>query len=142
MAAIGPKPLRFGLLLAGLVICARADQAHDVLDVVNRVSTALTANSAAEAIAPFDKSTPSYDRLAADFSNLTSAYSITNEADVVDEQDQDNESTLVFDWTLTLQNENGVTSARRQERVTVRLIRKGKRWQIVELTPLSLFDPP
>jgi hypothetical protein len=122
-------------------VTARAGQAHDVLEVINRVTTALTANNPADAIAPFDKSFAGYDTLAQYFTNLTAAYTVVNEADVVDETDSDNETRLTLDWTLTLQNEHGGPSEQRREQVQVRLVRKGNRWMIADLSPLKFFAP-
>jgi hypothetical protein len=109
--------------------------------VINRVTTALTANNPAEAIAPFDKSFAGYATLAEYFINLTSAYSISNEAEAVDETDSTDETKLTLDWTVTLQNERIGTSERRREHVQVRLVRRGSRWVIVELSPLNFFAP-
>lgn len=141
MAATGRRSFQFLLLLAAGVTLCRADQAHDVLQVINRVTTALTANNPADAIAPFDKSFAGYETLAEYFSNLTSSYSISNEADVVDETDSDKETKLTLDWTLTLQNERAGTSEQRRERVQVRLVRKDNRWMIADLSPLKFFAP-
>jgi hypothetical protein len=141
MAAIAPNARAILLLLFAWTTGAMADQAHDVLQVVNRVTTALTANDPAEAMAAFDKSFVDYETLSTYFSNLTSSYAITNEADVVDETDTDSETKLTLDWTLTLENEQSGQSRQRREQVHLRLLRKGNSWKIVELTPLKLFDP-
>jgi hypothetical protein len=141
MVAIARNALRGLLLLSVGVACGMADQAHDVLQVINHVTTALSASDPADAMAPFDKSFPDYNKLSAYFSNLTSSYAIGNEADVVEETDSDAETKLLLDWTLTLENENSGASLRRHGQVEVRLVRKGGRWKIVELAPLDLFDP-
>lgn len=147
MAAIAPDLRRavpflgFCLFLFASANRAAADQPQDILQVVNRVTTALTASEPAEAIAPFDKSFTGYAQLVADFSNLTSAYSISNEADVIDETDTEGDTRITLDWRLTLQNNDLGQSRQRRERVTLHLIRKGKHWTIVDLAPLSFFDP-
>jgi hypothetical protein len=140
MAATGRRSFQFILLLVSVTLC-RADQAHDVLQVINRVTTALTANNPADAIAPFDKSFAGYETLADYFANLTSSYAVSNEADIVDETDSGNETKLTLDWTLTLQNERVGTSEQRREQVQVRLVRKGNRWVIADLSPLNFFAP-
>ncbi len=138
MAAIG---LRFPLLMLVAASAMMADQAHDVLHVVNNLTTALGDNDAPEAMSYVDRSFAGYDRMAADLGNLTAGYSISNEADVIDEDDTADESKLTLDWSLTLRSQGTGQTVSRHEQVLVRLVCKGKRWKIVDFAPLKLFDP-
>lgn len=121
-----------------------ADQPQDVLRVVNQVASALTAGNPSDAMTPFDKSLAGYSTLAQEFVGLTSAYQVTSEIDVVDEDDAAGESLLTLRWVLTLaNNESGQSAggARKEAEVHVRLRLLKKKWRIVEFTPVNLFTP-
>lgn len=126
-------------LLAALVI--RGDQSQDALAAVNALSTALSNGDAAAAMAPFDKSFAQYDTLAAYLGNLAASYLITNEADIVDENDEADKTTFVFDWTLTLRNESTEQAFQRHGKVNVTVAKRGGVWKIIAFSPVSLFSP-
>jgi hypothetical protein len=139
MAAIARR-LCFLLVLPADI--AMADQSHDVLRAINQVATALTANNPSQALVPIDKSLANYNTLENEFIGLTSAYQITNEAEVLDEEDtSSSETKLTLRWVLSLaSNETGETKSRSAE-VQVRLQLKDGKWKIVELAPIDIFTP-
>ena len=118
-----------------------ADQPHDVLQVINQVATALTENNPSDALIPIDKSLPNYNTLENEFIGLTSAYLITNEVEVLDEDDSADQTLLTLRWALTLASkETGESNARSAE-VRVRLRSQKGKWKIVELSPVDIFTP-
>ncbi len=119
----------------------RADQAQDALQVIGRMTSALGDNDAAGAMSVFDPSCPQYNDLSNALSNLVASYLLTNEADVMDEVDKPNQTTLVLDWTLTLRSQSSDQSVQRRQEVHVRLARNANSWKIVEFAPVSLFSP-
>jgi hypothetical protein len=137
--AVIARRLLFAAL--ALTIPAAADQAHDVLQAINRVATALTDGDPAGAMAPFDKSYPSYAILQKNFIGLTAAYQLTNEASVTDEQDSADDATLTMQWTLNLTNKSTSATLTRSAEVHVRLHSENGKWKIVEFSPTDLFDP-
>ena len=138
MAAIAPSAL---LLFTAATFLVRADQAHDVLDQIHHVATALSDGNAADAMTPFDKSFRDYDKLRDYFDALTRAFTITNEADVTDEQDAPNETKLTLQWSLTLTNAATGLSSPRGREVKARLVLKNGKWKILDFEPIDLFDP-
>ena len=138
MAATG---LRGVLLLLASVLTLSADQAHDVLQVINHVATSLTDNDPSDALSQFSKSYASYDKLRQYFIALTDAFQISNEADVLDEQDKPDETSLVVQWSINLTSKDSNENLRRTEEVHARLVKKNQRWEIVDFSPVSLFDP-
>jgi hypothetical protein len=139
MAATARRLCFLLVLPAGI---AMADQSHDVLRAINQVATALTANNPSQALVPIDKSLANYNTLENEFIGLTSAYQITNEAEVLDEEDtSSSETKLTLRWVLSLaSNETGETKSRSAE-VQVRLQLKDGKWKIVELAPIDIFTP-
>jgi hypothetical protein len=139
MAAIARRVCFLIALPAGIAL---ADQSHDVLRAINQVATALSANNPSQALVPIDKSLANYNTLENEFIGLTSAYQITNEAEVLDEEDTyPSETKLTLRWVLSLAaRESGETSSRSAE-VRVRLQVKDGKWKIVELAPIDIFNP-
>ena len=127
-----------GLLTASLV---SADQAADVLNQISAVATSLSAGNAAEAMDPFDKSLPNYEQLQNELIGLTTAYTLRNEIDVTDEQDAPDETNVTVNWVMTLESTQTNSTDQRSGAIKIRLLRKGKKWKIVNFSPIDLFDP-
>lgn len=119
----------------------RADRAADVLAQLNHVATALTDGNGLDAMSPFDKSFPDYQKLSNYFDGLTSSFQLVNEAKIADEQDTDTETKLTVDWTLTLTDLATGHSEQRTGEIDVRLILKDGKWKIVGFSPIDLFNP-
>ncbi|HEX3684834.1 MAG TPA: hypothetical protein VHU83_20015 [Bryobacteraceae bacterium] len=137
MAATG---LRTALVLLTLPLL-RADQAADVRSQVETIARSLSAGDPAAAIAPFDKSYPQYDKLSDDFGGLTGAFEIVNNVDVADEEDTAAESKLTVHWTITLSDLQSHFTQQRVGDINVRLVLKGRKWKIVDFSPIEVFDP-
>jgi hypothetical protein len=119
----------------------RADQAADVRSQVETIARSLSAGDPAAAIAPFDKSYPQYDKLSDDFGGLTGAFEIVNNVDVADEEDTAAESKLTVHWTITLSDLQSHFTQQRVGDINVRLVLKGRKWKIVDFSPIEVFDP-
>jgi hypothetical protein len=133
--------LRAIALLLSLALAMSADQAHDVLEVINHVATSLTDGDPSDALSQFSKSYENYNKLREYFSGLTDAFQISNEADVLDEQDKPDETSLVLQWSLNLTSKDSNENLRRTEEVHARLVKKNRHWEIVDFSPVTLFDP-
>src|SRR5581483_1641411 len=92
MAVIGHN-LALVLLLASSGL---ADQASEALERLNYVATALSDNNPADAMVPFDKSLPEYEKLRRYFAGLTDGFQLTNEATVTDEEHSEGETKLTL----------------------------------------------
>lgn len=134
-----PWALVFGLLFA---LPASPDQSSDIRAALQRIATGLSEGNPADALKEFDPSFPNYDRLRDDFEGLTAGYQLTNEINIVDEQDTPNQTDAVVDWTLTLGNltNPGIQDSRNQ-RIQVRFVRRKNHWKIIEFSPIDLFNP-
>ena len=136
MAAIGPSSLVCLLALAAACRGAETPRAQ-----VSYVASALTAGNAADAMTPFDKSFPAFEKLRGYFSGLTGAFQLTNQLEVTEEQDADEEATLTLEWTLTLTDAQTGYTTNRNATIHARLVPKGGKWKIVEFSPIELFNP-
>ncbi len=154
MAAIEPKrTCRKGAL--GVIVWAllagapplRADRASDVRAPITYVASALGSGNPSDALGPFDKSCKDYQQLRDYFQGLTTAFDVTSEVEILDEQDEEAETKLLVNWTLTLTNARSASdsmassSDRRSANITIRLARKKGKWKIVDFSPIDVFNP-
>jgi hypothetical protein len=135
MAAIGRSSL------IGLLLGAAALGANTPREQVSYVASALTAGNPADAMTPFDESFANNDKLRGYFGGLTAAFEVTNQLEVVEEQDSAKEATLTVEWTLTLTSAQTGYNQNRSATVHARLELKSGKWKIVEFSPIELFNP-
>jgi hypothetical protein len=119
-----------------------ADQAADVLVTVNYIASALSDDNPTDAMTPFEKSFPNYDKLAGYFEGLVDRALVTSGIQVVDEQDGAQSTDLIVRWTMDLSDRNmtGLTEDRTGD-LHVHLVKKKGKWKIASLSPISFFDP-
>jgi hypothetical protein len=129
------------LTVAALLAVAAGLGAETPRAQVSYVASALTAGNAADAMSPFDKSFADYEKLRGYFSGLTSAFQLTNQLEVTEEQDSDGQATLTLEWTLTLTDAQTGYTTNRNATIHARLVPTGGKWKIVEFSPIELFDP-
>jgi len=147
MAAIERKgrTRRIRLAIAGLSLLSAslplsADRAADVRSQISTIATALTAGNPADAMTPFDKSFPNYEKLSNYFQGLN-AFTTNSEVDVTDEEDAADETKVTIHWTLTLNDLGSNATERRSSDIDVRLVPRNGKWKIVDFSPISIFDP-
>jgi hypothetical protein len=135
---------RRAFLLAAIACCAvaaRADDSHDVHAVIDDLANALSAGELTQAMSVFSKKCPNYEKLSDYFDGLTSAYFVENTLDFTGENVSATEATVSLRWDLALTTKQGGDTANRSAELTLKLMREGKHWRIVELGPITLFDP-
>lgn len=143
-----PFALISGLLAAAVALAGwgaaplQADQAAEALATVNYIASALSDDNPVDAMTPFEKSFPDYEKLAGYFQGLTERALVTSELQVVDEREKNQLIDLSVQWTLDLSNRSmtGLTETRSEE-LHVRLVQKKGKWKIASLSPVSFFDP-
>ena len=134
------------LLLAG-TLPLHADRAADVRAQVAYVASALGNGNPSDALGPFDKAYKDYGKLKDYFQALTTGFEVTSEVEILDEQDEEGETKLLVNWTLTLTNPRAATdlnassSERRSMDVNIRLVPKKGKWKIIDLSPIDIFNP-
>lgn len=141
MAAIGRRGPT-GLVLAAVLSLVAADvRADDLLDPVHRVAGGLSNNNTGDALSAFDRSFSGYSQLEHYFDGLCGGYLVTNEADVLDQNETGDTASLTVHWTMTLNSQATNESIRHSDTVHMQLSRKKNKWKIVDLSPVSFFDP-
>jgi hypothetical protein len=117
-----------------------ADRADDIRAQVSYIGTALSSGNATDAMTPFDKSFPNYQKLSNYFQGLT-AFQIANEIDFIEEDDSETDAKLTVNWILTLTDLATDATERRTGEINIRLAWKNGKWKIVDFAPIVLFDP-
>ncbi|MBV8549995.1 MAG: hypothetical protein JOY54_01755 [Acidobacteriaceae bacterium] len=150
MAAIAPSRASRALL-AVLLLPAFAypqapgndtnQQSAAARAVLGYVAAALTAGNAADAMTPFEKSFPNYDTLNSYFNGLVNAFYVSNEIEVLDEDNGTNEMKLSVRWAITLTDLQTDYTEHRSAELNLHMVCKGGKWKIADLAPISLFDP-
>jgi hypothetical protein len=140
MAAIA---LRFVPVVAAaaLLLCAQEPERSTGPRVqLRRIADSLTAHDTANAMAAFDKSYPDYSKLQSYFEACT-AYQVSNELDVLEENDTATEAKLTVSWSITLTANDTDAEDRRSAELHIRMMLADGKWKIVEFRPISIFDP-
>jgi hypothetical protein len=124
-----------------------ADRAADVRAQIAYVASALGSGNPSDALGPFDKSCKDYQKLEGYFRALTAGFDVTSEVEILDEQDEEAETRLLVNWSLTLANSRAATdltastSERRSANINIRLVPQKGKWKIVEFSPIDIFNP-
>lgn len=132
--------LGVGLLFASSVASA-ANDTPDARALLSQIATALSAGNAAAAMIPFAKSYPDYGKLRDYFEGLTGAFRIASDIDTSDEQDSGNEVSLTVHWTLALSDLQARYTVNKSADIEVKIARQGRKWKIVQFSPVDLFNP-
>jgi hypothetical protein len=148
MAVIVRRALVSVAMLAGLCgvrvelrAGVRVDDAADVHKVIGGVAEALSSGEVTQAMQVFSKSYKDYDKLSSYFEGLAGAYFVENKLDFTDEDVSATAATVMLHWDLALTTKQGGFTTNRSGDVTLKLVREGKGWRIVEFGPIGLFDP-
>jgi hypothetical protein len=143
MAAIGPEITRRALLFAALAFPLSADDSQDIWSLLTEEATALSDGNLEDFMAGFDHSMPGYQSLRTNVSALLDQTEVQSAIDLLSEEGSGPTRTVSLDWFLQLveqQDEVGLT--RRREVVRCKLEKRGKKWRIIWIDPISFFAPP
>ena len=145
MAVIGRKSrLLTGLFWSVLILVLPllgADDKEDAREAISYVAAALTTGNTADAMTPFDKSCPNYDKLRSYFAGLTSAFQVVSEIEITGEQGDKQQMELSVHWALTLSDRQANYTQNRAADIDVKLNRLKGKWKIVSLEPIEFFNP-
>ena len=137
-ASICRRTFLFGLCPVVVVSAQTEDVAHaTLLDVLARFTASLSEGNPSGAIEMLDTSQPAMGVLAKQLRDLTAVGEISSLVDPLDWPDQ---LTVILDWLLEIRaSELAGGLIRKQEKVTCRFVKKGKKWKISSLEPVAFF---
>lgn len=111
------------------------DVSHEtLLEVLGQFTSALSEGNAEAAIGVTD----SMGTLGQQLRDLLASHEVGSAIDPIEWTDK---QTVVLDWLLEIRSADPVGAVKRKrEKVTCRFIKKGKRWKIAALDPVSFFQ--
>lgn len=130
-------------LLASLVPLLRADDTREAWDVLAGAASALGEGNAAGFLAAFDPSIPGFGTLRTDAQALVTAWDVQSSIELISSAVGEKGPEIEAEWLLhTKLRSDGTRTVRNRYSVKCRFARQGRRWKIVEFTPLAMFAPP
>jgi hypothetical protein len=141
MPVTGREVTRRIFLLAAVAVIARGDAADDAWQVIASLASALSAGNASEFMDACDRQMPGYETLRINVAALLRDAEVAAAVDLVRNDGDDRARTLESDWLLRLrQRADAPATVERNQRLTCKLEKRGKKWRIVSMEPRALFD--
>jgi len=119
----------------------RASDSADIHSVIGDVANGLSGGSAGQAMEGFSKKCANYQKLSDDFQTLTNAYLVTDRVQFTDEEVTSAQATVKLHWEMSVTTKGAEYTTNRNADLIIKLVREGKHWRIIELTPIDIFDP-
>lgn len=134
---------RRALMVLPLAVCCRgADAAQEVLDLVADAAGSLSAGNVSGFLKAFDPAMEGYAKLRENVTGLIAQGEVQSLIDPLEGEGDDRGRAEQFQWTLRLQRGQQDTSwVRREAVVKCRVEKRGGKWRIVGLEPISFFAP-
>jgi hypothetical protein len=134
--------LAFALLAAP---AERADPHVEVVDLFASMTAALTEDppNIPGFLKGFDRKLPEYDAISRNVKGLVLGYWVSSSVDFVKDEGDGAKRSVDVDWYMELRSRvpDGPLHRRRQV-LHCELLKDGKRWRIVSISPAAFFDQP
>jgi hypothetical protein len=120
-----------------------ADPAAEVWELITAAATALGSGSASEFLAAFDPAMPEFQTLRVSVTALVQQNEVQSAIDAVQNEGDARVRNLELDWQLHITSrEETARVTRRRETLKARAEKRGRKWKLVGLAPVSFFAPP
>jgi hypothetical protein len=127
-----------------LTLLPAADVHQDIVDLFASMTAALTADppNAAGFMAPFDRTMESYDQLKGYLQGLVRDWDVASSIDFLKDEGDGAKRSVDLDWYMNLTNKlpDGPAQQRR-DIIHCVLLKEGKKWRIVSISPMAFFHP-
>lgn len=140
--------IRLAVLFGLLSLPVWCDSAAEVLAVAESMASALAEDNPPAFEKSLSKELPGRDRLMTNVRAMLAEADAISSITVIESEGDDTARTLVLDWSLRLRQKSDgiqtqeIQSNERREPLTLKLVREGRKWRVVALSPMALFDPP
>ncbi len=118
------------------------DAEQDITAMVSDLAGALSANNPERFLKALDHNMAGYRQIEQDLNALASNAYIGCSIELLSNSGTASVQTAELDWYMSLksqQDENLIE--RRRTKVTLKMEKRGKKWVVTSLTPISLFAP-
>ena len=137
---------RVFLAQAVLPLLAWGDAEADVWEVVAGMAAGLAEPNVAAFLKPIEQALPGYETLATNVRAMLDQAEVESNIRPLRNEGSETARTLELDWQLRLKRKaedgDGPRMVSREEAVTMRFRKDGKKWLVVKLEPLAFFAPP
>ena len=145
MRVIG-RSLRLGVAL--LLLCgmgAAADATHsEVVDLFASMTAALTEDppNVPGFMKAVDRKLPEFDELNRDMKGLVLSWRVGSSIDFLKDEGDALQRSVDLDWYLELRSlESDGPTVQRRQIIHCDLVKQGKHWRIVSISPVAFFKP-
>jgi hypothetical protein len=112
------------------------------VDLIASMTAALSDNNAPGFLKALDKAMPGYDHLHEAIPELLGQGDIVSSVQPLRDEGDETKRSLDLDWYLEIRNPDETAPViRRREVIHCRVEKRGARWRITSLDPISFFDP-
>jgi hypothetical protein len=120
-----------------------ADVSDEVFNVFQSIANGLSEGDAGPFVRALDPAMPGYQKLTDNVRALVAQTGILSAIEVLTEKGDAGHQDVQLDWFLEITGKGDPMSlVRRRELVKCKLEKQKKKWRIVSLEPVSLFEPP
>jgi hypothetical protein len=133
------------LILFAIAICfpaAADDPATQVLDLFTDIAASLSAGNVPRFLSAFDPAMPGYAALRANVTALVAQGEIQSSIEPVENQGDATRRNVEWQWTMRIRRgQDAVSSVLRQQDVKATVEKRGAKWRVTQLDPVSFFAP-
>jgi hypothetical protein len=130
-------------LIALSIPALAADAPAEMLKLFESAAAALSDGNTTAFLNLFDRRMENRGRFDDLITGLVAQNEIGSSIEILRDEGDDKARRLELDWFLTIRSKETTGAyTRRRQVVSCRVERKGRRWTIVSLSPVELFDPP
>jgi len=128
-----------------MVLAFAFDTEADVRDLLTGLASDLASENARSFMLKIDRGMEGYSGLEANVQAMVKAADVANSIEILDFNDKTGKVQVTLDWYLELRHREGaelLSTERRREQVKCSIEKRGKKWIVTKLEPLSFFEPP
>jgi hypothetical protein len=133
---------RRAFLFAAAGAAFAADQQQQDFDLFSKIASALADNDPAVFIEAIDRDMPHFYDFRAMLTALSGEAELVSSVEVMEDKGDEQHRDVELDWLLRIVGKDSHSVEERHKAVKFRLERKGKKWKIVAIDPMSFFAPP
>ncbi len=120
-----------------------ADTHADIVDLFASSAAGLSEDNPAAFLKAFDKTSPGYEKIAANVTALLSGYEVGSAVEFFKDEGDEDHRLVDADWRLEIQSKVKAGQFERRELVLkCRVERRKSQWKIVAVDPADFFAPP
>ncbi|WP_031499781.1 hypothetical protein [Bryobacter aggregatus] len=140
MAAIGR---RNALALIGASLTLHAEVRDELREVLAGMATSLSAANFSAFFKSIDKAMPGYPELRQQITGLCEMADISSSIEIQTATGDATHQTALIDWYMNLKPlSERIVNEQRRESLTFQFEKRGKKWIITKIDPISFFELP